>query len=435
MAPRKKTTTTPAWQKRRSAALDMRCKQRLFIQLSILSANVTTMMNRDDTGMAKVAEFGGYLRDRTSSQNLRYTMRNYRGPDSFEDVGIPESVRSRRIFEDMIAQPLIAEGLPEDMVRTATLAIRAVITGESEKAKRKAAKKAEEGADDACTEQVAAMGPPEITLALDTTRELVQAMQAAPNAKARKALAGTTKDGKAVKAWLGRYQHSNLRASAQAAGTSVLMCGRMVTSDNLARVSGALSTAHRLSTHALSVENDYFTAADSLLSVGGSGHINSQQLTSGLGYSYQVMDIGQLVSNITGCKPTEWKQAEHDLAQHLVHNWIQISAKVFSQTKKGSAPAFTHADMVMVEVGYEQPRTLMNAWSVPVSPRNVLEGSIRALVDHMRSDDAMYGHTTLRRVASRAHVDLLTGTDGISGLTACTLDELATWAAEQINGR
>src|SRR3546814_413592 len=130
----------------------------------------------------------------------------------------------------------------------------------------------------------------------------------------------------------------------------------MVTSDILARVDAAVHVSHAFTVHAEESEPDYFTAVDDLAQEAGepgSGHINVTELTSGLFYGYVVIDLQELVDNMSG---------DTVLAARAVEHLVHLIATVSPGAKRGSTAPYGYAEILLVEAGARQPRSLANAF-------------------------------------------------------------------------
>jgi CRISPR system Cascade subunit CasC len=414
-----------------------------FLQIHTLTAYPASLLNRDDVGLAKRMPFGGASRVRVSSQCLKRHWRTVEDEWSLSAIR-DLSVRSRITFEERIAQPLIADGCDPAATRAVLAHLEAVLLGESDKAKAAKAKaggkkgkaaKAEEGgdvavadveADDADllrTKQVIILGPAEIAYLKQVTREILAGVTSAADAEA------------AVAAWCGpknadaRTNFKALyKASAGAAGLDAALFGRMVTSDILARGDAAVHVAHAFTVHAEEAENDYFSAVDDLLAEAGehgSGHIGEAELTSGLFYGYVVVDVPLLVANLTGCRAADWKSADRADAARVVEHLIHLIATVSPGAKKGSTAPYAAAELVLVEAGRRQPRSLANAFLQPVGKRadgGMLNAAVRALGGKLAAFDRMYGAREARRLAA------MTDAGAVLVTPAGSLDDLAAWA-------
>ena len=393
-----------------------------FIQIHTLTAYPGVLLNRDDVGFAKRITFGGAVRTRISSQCLKRHWRTFDGKGAIAELGLPDTIRSRQTFERCIVQPLVAEGVAHDLAAAATTKVRdAVLGGSQEKQEAKAKKAASGGVPPVLTGQVTVLGRPEIEHLLALTRQLCTeaASVAGLDAAAKRIL---TKDAT-----------KNLDALKLAGGVGAALFGRMVTSDILARGDAAIHVAHALTVHAEEAETDYFSAIDDLVRDDGelgSGHIGNAELTSGLYYSYVVVDVPLLIANLEGGASGATPE-EREAAAGIVERLVRIIATVSPGAKKGSTAPYAHALAVLVEAGDDQPRTLANAFIKPVSTRgDLLQNTYQQLGQHLAQLDRMYGAPDARgyiALDGAAGLGAQIGADDLGGLL-----DLAAWAGAQV---
>ena len=312
-------------------------KDARFLQLHTLTGYAATLLNRDDIGRAKRLPFGGSDRIRVSSQCLKRHWREATGEWSLQDLGRGKSTRSRRVFSDVIAGRLKTErGLSDDQIVNVLTPIRAAVLGESIKARQaRKDKSTTEGADPLAslhTDQVIVLGEPEIAFLTEIATELVR-----HDADAT---------ANAVEAYFkDKETKANLKALAMGAGLDAAIFGRMVTSDLMARTDSAVHVAHSFTVHAEETEPDYFSALDDLVAAEGalgSGHINTSELTSGLFYAYVVVDLRQLVSNLSG---------DRALAAKVLQRLVHLIATVSPGAKRGATAPYACAELMLAEAG------------------------------------------------------------------------------------
>ncbi len=381
-----------------------------FLQLHTLTGYSATLLNRDDIGRAKRLPFGGSDRIRVSSQCLKRHWREETGEWSLQHLGSGKSTRSRRVFSDVIAGRLKERGLAENQIVNVLTPIRAAVLGESIKAKAARKEKTVDGADlldGLHTEQVIVLGEPEIAFLTNLAAELGQ-----DDAEA---------SAKAVEAYFkDKAKKANLKALVMGSGLDAAIFGRMVTSDLMARTDAAVHVAHSFTVHAEEAEADYFSALDDLVAAEGelgSGHINTSELTSGLFYTYVVVDLRQLVGNLS-----EDRVLAADILRRLVH----LIATVSPGAKRGATAPYGCAELVLAEAGARQPRTLANAFMDPVPKRDTKEKAAAAIGAYLGRYDAMYGEHEDRRLATM--IGSMSGNVG----ECVTLDALAQWAAAHV---
>ncbi|WP_415519067.1 MAG: type I-E CRISPR-associated protein Cas7/Cse4/CasC [Desulfovibrio aminophilus] len=401
-----------------------------FIQISTLTSYPAALLNRDDSGLAKRIRFGGAVRTRVSSQCLKrhWRMAEDRFALSEVDPSLTMSIRSRETFNREVLPLVIAKGVEESLAVAVLQGLGKKLYEGKEK-DADSAKKADAKKEDKhplARKEVVVLGRSEVEYlaeqAVEIARELGGSIPAAPKDRG-KAIAEYLKK-RYEETSLGKGMMKNLRAVC-GAGLDAAMFGRFVSGDPEARVDSAVHVAHALTVHAEAAETDYFTAVDDLLtaSEGGSGHLGAAELTSGLYYVYVVVDVPQLVSNLTGKDASDWLAADRSLAARTVKHLIHLMATVSPGAKLGATAPYDHAALVLAEAGERQPRTLANAFMNPI-PLNgdVFAATVRALSGYLEGMDGMYGREEARWLACRLPVD---GLGGFTGVERRTLPQLA----------
>lgn len=384
-----------------------------FLQFHTLTGYAATLLNRDEIGRAKRLPFGGRDRIRVSSQCLKRHWREATGEWSLQDLGSGKSVRSRRVFSEVIAGRLQERGVEEARVLSVLKPLRSAVLGESIKAgKATKASETPDGAsplDDLETSQVIVLGEPEIEFLTGLATELVRDDEA----ETVKAVKGYFKD---------RKKKDNLKSLRLGAGLDAAIFGRMVTSDLMARSDAAIHVAHSFTVHGEEAEPDYFSALDDLVAAKGelgSGHINTSELTSGLFYSYVVVDLRQLTDNLSG---------DRELAAEVLRRLVHLISTVSPGAKLGATAPYACAELVLAEAGAHQPRTLANAFMKALPKDGVQQKAAAAMGNYLARYDAMYGAHEDRRLAT-----MIDPAPANAGQLA-TLAELAHWAAGKARG-
>ena len=381
-----------------------------FLQLHTLTGYSATLLNRDDVGRAKRLPFGGYDRIRVSSQCLKRHWRETAGEWSLQELGTGKSTRSRLVFSEVIAGRLLKRGLSENQIVNVLMPIRAAVLGESIKAKQARKEKPGEGTnalDVLLTDQVIVLGEPEISFLTSCAAELTDG-----DAEATAKAVGAYFKDKAKK--------SNLKALAMGSGLDAAIFGRMVTSDLMARADAAVHVAHSFTVQAEEAEPDYFSALDDLIAAKGelgSGHINTSELTSGLFYGYIVVDLRQLVGNLSG---------DRALASEVLRRLIHLIATVSPGAKRGATAPYACAELMLAETGARQPRTLANAFMNPVPKKGAKEKAALAIGEYLGRYDAMHGVHEDRRIATMIEPAPASAGERV------TVGALAQWAADQV---
>lgn len=421
----------------------------VFLQLHALTSYPGTLLNRDDAGFAKRMPFGGTFRTRISSQCLKYHWRNFDGKNSLYGIDVPKSRRSRETFKRLVYAPLVEEGYPVPLVRAATYLLKeTILTGKvptSGNVKSVLQDESESALSDALdTKQITVLGEPEIQYVRNLAKDMIDERREDLAAYWEIGSAPEKEDVDAAAEVL-KFSNSDLKKNLVglrlASGLDAAMFGRMVTSDILARGDAAVHVAHAFTTHEEESESDYFSAVDELRRDEpeesgelGAGHINSQELTSGLFYTYVVVDVPLLVSNIEGVNRKEWRGADASLASEVVKRLVHLVATVSPGAKLGSTAPHSYAQCLLAEAGSAQPRTLANAFQRAVFPNGsgILESTYDSLGRYVKSMDAMYGRLTERRIAAIDPTDALLTSLGVE--SAGSVPDIAEWSARQVGG-
>lgn len=363
-----------------------------FLQIHTLHAYPAALLNRDDAGLAKRIPFGGATRGRISSQCLKWHWRKAKDEWSLSRIGVPMGVRTKEIVERRI---LRGADPADPKVKAVAEALHKGLYGDK-------------GADPK-SRQALFFGEPEI----DFLGEQAKRALAEPDPK---------KASAAIESFF-KDQRANLRALKDGAGLESALFGRMVTSDPAANRDAAIHVAHALTVHAIERELDYMTAVDDLTSReegddAGAAGLFDMELTSGLYYGYVVVDVPLLVANLSD---------QRDVAARVVQHLLHLIATVSPGAKRGSTAPYAHAELMLVEAGDRQPRTLANAFRdpVPLKTNRLLDRTVEELARHLAKLDAAYGAAEARRVLNLSETP-------VPGAAPLGIAALAEWAAAAV---
>lgn len=364
-----------------------------FLQIHTLHSYAAALLNRDDTGQAKALVYGGTRRTRISSQCLkRHWRMAEKDPHALQGLaGYVDSKRSRELVTIRVIAPLRG-CFPDEVVDALEPAFQKLVYGD----------KADKGKK---SRQTLLLGAPELDWLAARAKEIAENSKDAASAK------------KAVEAWA---RDKNFKAMSEGAslpgGLAAALFGRMVTSDPAANIDAPVYVAHAFTVHAAETEGDYFTAVDDLKKDdddGGADTIQETELTCGLFYGYVVIDLPGLIANCGGDK---------DLAGQVAHHLIHLIAEVSPGAKLGSTAPFGRADLMLIEAGDRQPRSLATAYRAAI--KNDDRQAIAALGDRLARFDECYATGE-----ARAHMCVA---EGISGVEKLSLGALAQWAAGHV---
>lgn len=317
-----------------------------FLQLHLLTFFPPANMNRDDTGRPKTATVGGTLRLRLSSQALKRAWRT--SPAFAAALEGHMGQRTQRMGE-VVRDHLLTGGMAADKAIDVAREI-AGIFGKIKDAKDK---------DALQIEQLAFIAPEERAAAL---------------ALADAALAGGKVDAKAA---------GLLRTADTAA--DIALFGRMLAADPDYNREAAAQVAHAITTHRVTVEDDYYTAVDDLKTAAtdaGAGFLGEAAFGSGVFYLYCCVDRTLLLKNLGG---------DTTLTATALGALAEAAATVAPRGKQNSFAAHGRAEYVLAEKGDQQPRTLAGAFARPVAGTDVMMDSVKELTKFRTALDGSYG--------------------------------------------
>lgn len=352
-----------------------------FVQFHVLTSYPPSNPNRDDTGQPKQALVGGAPRLRMSSQSIKRALRE----SSFfqADLAGHRGTRTKRLYEKL-REKLIADGADAAAATKAAETV-AEIFGKLEKATK-------DHPDDRVATTLAFISPDEWALAEELAASHV-AGDDLPGEKELKKRVLRKADG----------------------AVDIAMFGRMLASDADFNRDAAVQVGHAITTHATTVQDDWFTAVDDLnkREDTGAGHLGDNPFGSGVYYLYACVNADLLIENLAGDKALAARGIE-SLARALA-----------TATPRGKQNSFAHhprAFHLRAEVGRMQPRDLTGAFFTPVTGSNLEAASARALEAMAEKIERAYGSASEARAVMDLH-------EGVG-----TLEEVAAFAAKAVEG-
>jgi len=380
-----------------------------FIQIHTLHSYPAALLNRDDAGLAKRLQYGGFSRTRVSSQCLKRHWRTAEGVDAWSEMeGFIPSIRSRELVSKLVIDPIL-ENTPVDEKVGKVLSdeFQVGVYGKN--------------ATDPKKRQPLLLGAPEIEYLKHNATELLE-----ENKEDAKALTNEIRE-------FFKEDKKNLGALKEQAslpgGLAAALFGRMVTSDPAANIDAAIHVAHAFTVHSEESESDYFSVVDDLRDDdddAGAAHIGDTELTAGLFYGYVVVDVPALVSNTQGVKVEDWSGQDTDraLAAEITRRLINLIATVTPGAKLGSTAPYSWAPLVFIEAGQRQPRSFAEAFRKPCQAQ--LDVTLTRLAESVTQFDECYGTAEARRFCC---IDTSADLPDASRLS---MDKLSEWASAAV---
>ena len=317
-----------------------------FLQLHLLTFYPPSNLNRDDTGRPKTATVGAAPRLRISSQALKRAWRS--SPVFAERLHQHRGQRTQRFGEEIERHLREHGGTPERALQIAR-----------QIAQHFGKLKPERDPAPARTEQLAFIAPEERAAALALADRIAGGENVEPAAEQLLRHADTAAD--------------------------IAMFGRMLADHPQFNREAAVQVAHAITTHRVTVEDDYYTAIDDLKTPeedAGAGFVGELGFGSGIFYLYLCIDTPLLLRNLDG---------QRALAADACAALAEAAATVSPKGKQPSFAARARAHYVLAEAGSVQPRTLAGAFVQPVRGDDLAAASITALEDWCAKLDHAYG--------------------------------------------
>ncbi|PTQ52812.1 MAG: CRISPR-associated protein, Cse4 family [Hydrogenibacillus schlegelii] len=365
----------------------------MFLQVHYLTSYHASLLNRDDTGLAKRIRFGGAERLRISSQAQKKHWRDW----MMQVTSLPSAIRSRHFFSRVIKHELVREGMDDALAHElAYYLAQEVLRASGEK-------DALDSKTTLAMKQPVLFGRPEAEYFKKLIRE---AAAQGSEEDAKKYLTEAIKESKSnIQSMLRQAGLGN-----PAVGFEGALFGRFVTSDILARVDAPVHVAHAFTTHELRTEIDFFTVVDDLAAdeETGAAHAGDMELGAGIFYGYVAVDVPLLVSNLGGRDRKEWREDPDGqaMARELLGLLIQAIATVTPGAKLGATAPYARAEFVLLEAGEALPRSLANAFLEPVpldGNANGLARSVDRLSEYLTKLEGMYGDSGETRYVASLH--------------------------------
>ena len=328
-----------------------------FVQMHCLTFYPPSNANRDDTGRPKTCIIGGKERLRLSSQSIKRAIRT---GTVFEAAFAGSLGQRTKELGPLLAAAMEGEGMsPEEAVEKAKPL--AEVFGKLKKGK---------GENPLHTETLAFVDPGERAALLD--------------------LAARAGRGKAVEEEAKAIGKTVLKPTVTA--VDIALFGRMLAATPAYNVDAAVQVGHAFTVDAVTVEDDYFTAVDDL-NTGtedkGAAHIGETGFGSGVFYLYSCIDRALLTRNLGG---------DEDLAGRAIDAYARALA---TASPSGKRTGFAHnpeAEVMLVERGEDQPRSLAGAFQRAIRAADVAKAAATAMIERREKLDAAYGRTMEARL-------------------------------------
>ena len=363
----------------------------MLVEVHILQNFAPSNLNRDDTNSPKDCTFGGFRRARISSQCLKRSIR--RSPAFVEAVEGRVGVRTK-LVHDRLADLLVEKGRERSEATPRVKRALEAVGFKWDESHTAVLLFVDDGElkawADVLHEHWDALGGSDEPAATEEEEKEPQKAKKRKSTKEKKAEAA----GKVPSDVLKKLK--DVMASRERSGVDIALFGRMVAEHTRMNVDAACQVAHAVSTHAVDLEMDFYTAVDDLQPKEdtGAGMMGVVEFNSACFYRYAVIDLDQLVDNLGGTR---------GVARAAVLGFLKAAVKAIPTGKQNSFAAQNPPDWVRVEVR-RSPRSLVNAFAAPIRVNpgkpDLVEQSIAAAQQYASKLDSVFDDSDVRYVGT-----------------------------------
>jgi len=340
------------------------------IEIHILQNFAPSNLNRDDTNTPKTCTFGNVGRARLSSQCFKKAVRDF-----FRDNALTETgTRTKRIKKELTERLEAKIEDKEALSSVLNVFIEACYSGRD-------VKRPEE------TSVLLYIGEAEIAEATKCVVEHFEALH--KNGQERTAWTelseAARKKTKEPALWKSTDVEKRLKAARLSA--DIALFGRMLAENPERNVDAACQVAHAISTHAVNLETDFYTAVDDLNTDAqtGAGMLGVTGYSSACYYRYALVDRDQLISNLAG---------DVGLADEALEAFLKAFVQAIPKGKQNSMAAQNRPSLGLFVVRNSGvPCSLANAFVRPVRSihdEDIVEASKNAFASYLGRMQRVY---------------------------------------------
>ena len=362
-----------------------------YVDIHVLQSVPPSNVNRDDTGAPKSALYGGVRRARISSQAWKKAVRT-----SFKDF-LPASQTGARTLRavELLMNRLTADPyrLAQEDARQKALAVVKALGLKADKPRVK------EGSGPEGVERTQ-------YLVFYSNQQLDRLAQ----------LAATSE---------GKISSSDAKKAADSDhGIEVALFGRMVADSKDLNVDSAVQVAHALSTHAVEIESDYFTAVDDYKldeDDAGAGMIGTVEFTSETLYRFATVAVSTLEDNL----------GDVDLTADAAAAFVRGFVVSMPTGKQNTFANNTLPDAVVVQIRKGRSASFVGAFedAITSTTGGFVEASCKALASYAHDCEEAFLGAPVASFVTRVG----TRTEAVSDMgTAMPIDELVSSVRDQV---
>jgi len=344
----------------------------MFVELHMIQNFVPSNLNRDEANNPKDCEFGGYRRARISSQCIKRAIRTH---PLFEQTTCVENGKRTQRLARWLHSRLLDAGKPQEEVKAVGLSFAEAYAKKMDNEK---------------TKVLVYMSPQEVKYAVATLLE--NWADILPSAK---------DPSKAMN----KIADDVIKKYEKVAGApDIALFGRMLADQASTKLEAACQVAHAISTHAVSMEMDFFTAVDDISGESGAGMMGYIGFNSACFYRYARIDWRQLVENLRQDRAAPPTPDDIALARRTVEGFLRAAVAAVPSGMKNAWAQNNPASFLLAVVREDgMGWSLANAFVRPVHPSakdDLVVASVKSLEAYWDSLCTVFSTDTLTRVAT-----------------------------------
>ena len=359
-----------------------------FVDVHVIHSVPFSNLNRDELGLPKTCVFGGELRARVSSQCVKRTVRR-----QLESQGRMQAASRTKHLALDAAQILVDRhgwALQDARVAASGMLAEAGIKPYKNSSLTDLVTFLPVDAPERIAE-VAHTHREQLREAVDDARSGAEAASGSPAeaAEAAGVVAETLAEARKDKNWA-KNLHAAIVAVIKSSNPMVALMGRMLTAMPDADIESAVQVAHPISTNAVEIETDFFTAVDDAVADNpeerGGAMMGTRDYVTGTFYKYAAVDLARLESNLAAAGVED----RTDIAR-CAADFVEAFAVTVPSANRTTTAPHTPPSLVLVSARSDRPANYANAFESVVMPSASGGGYIAESARRLVAEDAYYG--------------------------------------------
>jgi CRISPR system Cascade subunit CasC len=393
----------------------------MFVELHFIQHFAPANLNRDDANLPKDCDFGGVRRARISSQCFKRAIRT--DPIFSATTEVANGTRTRYIVRALRQRLTDADKAKEDATAVATAFANAYSGGMD-------AKRPDQ------TKVMLYLSSQEVDWVAEQLLAKWDELLAAANSNSDGAAEADKKKGRKSKAAAANpasdiAEELVKQTKERTSAPDIALFGRMLADRPETNIDAACQVAHAISTHAVKMDIDYFTAMEELADPHetGASQIGTTGFNSACFYRYLRLDYAKLLENL---------KDDGDLARKIVKGLMLAAEAAIPTGKQNSHAAHNRPNFLLAVARMPNSAgwSLANAFEKPVRAQRdsgLVGPSIERLDRYWNNLCRFYGEDSVKVKAAAFGADLAADEVALSdSLKGALVPALGDWVGRML---